>query len=140
MRRTLTIALTVVALALPAVQQAAAATRTGSKGVKTRTITKKVNGGSYPADRWGDVQVNVTVKKTTRSGSAKVIVKYTDLGGSYSYHTSRSQYIMSQALPLLRQEFLKAQSLKIQNISGATYTSRAFYQSLQSALLKAKKA
>ena len=66
-------------------------------------------------------------------------LKYTDLGGQYSYHTSRSQYIMSQALPLLRQEFLSAQSAKIQMISGATFTSQAFEQSLQSALLKAKK-
>jgi hypothetical protein len=30
--------------------------------------------------------------------------KYTDLGGRYSYHTSRSQFIMSQSLPQLRQE------------------------------------
>ena len=65
-------------------------------------------------------------------------VRYTDLGGSYSYHTSRSQFIMSQALPLLRQEFLTAQSANIQMVSGATYTSEAFLQSLQSALLKAK--
>ena len=32
--------------------------------------------------------------------------KYLDLGGNFTYHTSRSQFIMSQALPQLRQEFL----------------------------------
>jgi hypothetical protein len=81
------------------------------------------------------VTVNVT-QQTTTSGT-KVTRKFSDLGGGFTYHTSRSQYIMSQALPLLRQEFLAAQSAKIQIVSGATYTSQAFAQSLQSALLKA---
>ena len=44
---------------------------------------------------------------------------------------------MSQSLPLLRQEFLQAQSANVQTVSGATYTSQAFEQSLQSALAKA---
>ena len=88
-----------------------------------------------PANQWGTVTVNVT-QQTTAAGT-KVTRKFSDLGGGYTYHTSRSQFIMSQALPLLRQEFLVAQSAKIQNVSGATYTSQAFTQSLQSALLKA---
>ena len=79
--------------------------------------------------------VNVT-QQTTTAGK-KVTRKFSDLGGGYTYHTSRSQFIMSQALPILRQEFLAAQSAKIQMVSGATYTSQAFIQSLQSALLKA---
>ena len=45
---------------------------------------------------------------------------------------------MSQALPLLRQEFLKAQSANVEMISGATDTSQAFAESLQSALAKLK--
>ena len=75
--------------------------------------------------------------RVTKTGTKKV-VKYTNLGGNYSYHTDRSQYIMSQALPLLRQEFLQAQSANVQLISGATDTSQAFQQSLQSALAKLK--
>ena len=43
---------------------------------------------------------------------------------------------MSQSLPYLRQEFLTAQSANVQSVSGATDTSQAFEQSLQSALLK----
>ena len=93
------------------------------------------NRRSLRQNQWGSVQVNITLK-TTIAGK-KVTRRFTDLGGTYSYHTSRSQYIMSQALPILRQEFLAAQSAKIQNVSGATYTSQAFAQSLQSALLKA---
>ena len=70
--------------------------------------------------------MKVTVRLTTKPGAKKTTVKYVDLGGSYSYHTDRSQYIMSQALPLLRQEFLAAQSANVEMISGATDTSQAF--------------
>jgi uncharacterized protein with FMN-binding domain len=41
------------------------------------------------------------------------------------------------AKPILRQEVLKAQSSKIDVVSGATYTSDAYAQSLQAALNKA---
>jgi uncharacterized protein with FMN-binding domain len=129
--------MSLLALALPVAQQAAAATRTGTRAAGKKTVTQKFTGQTIQAGQWGGVQINITEKKTT-SGSAKATITYTDLGGQYTYHTSRSQYIMSQALPLLRQEFLKAQSANVQNISGATYTSQAFEQSLQSALLKAK--
>ncbi|MBV8257473.1 MAG: FMN-binding protein, partial [Actinobacteria bacterium] len=56
-------------------------------------------------------------------------------------HTDRSIFINQQALPLLESETLAANySLNgIQMISGATYTSQGFLQSLQSALLKAQK-
>jgi uncharacterized protein with FMN-binding domain len=90
---------------------------------------------------WGAVQVTITLRTTTITTGTKkkVIRKYTDLGGRYSYHTARSQFIDSQSLPYLRQEFLQAQSADVQMVSGATYTSEAFLQSLQSALLHAKK-
>jgi uncharacterized protein with FMN-binding domain len=50
----------------------------------------------------------------------------------------RSQYINSQAVPILTSEALKAQSLNFDVVSGATYTSDAFAQSFQAALDKAK--
>jgi uncharacterized protein with FMN-binding domain len=44
-------------------------------------------------------------------------------------------------LPIaLKQEVLKAQSSKIDEVSGATETSDAYIQSLQSAIKKARKA
>jgi len=55
-------------------------------------------------------------------------------------HTDRSVYINSNALPILKSEALKAQSANINMVSGATDSSDAFAQSLQSAILKAKKA
>jgi uncharacterized protein with FMN-binding domain len=107
--------------------------------------TRKFTGVSVHAkerDRdWGTVQVTITVRTTTTrsGGKKKVRRRYTDLRGSYTYETARSNFLMSSAIPILRQEFLRAQTANIQLVSGATYTSQAFKQSLQSALLKAKK-
>ncbi len=47
-----------------------------------------------------------------------------------------SQQISEQAIALLRTEVLSAQGLNINAISGATYTSEAYAQSLQAALDK----
>ncbi len=46
----------------------------------------------------------------------------------------------TQALPILKSEPLRAQSARINLVSAATDTSDAFAQSLQSAILKAKRA
>lgn len=136
MRKAITVLLSAAALAIPAVSGAAAVTHASVKATpKKKVVTKKVTGVPGQANRWGTVTVNITVKTTTVNGK-KVTRRYIDLGGNYTYHTSRSQYIMSQALPLLRQEFLSAQSANVQMISGASYTSQAFEQSLQSALAK----
>lgn len=48
------------------------------------------------------------------------------------------QEIDQQVVPILIQETLTAQSANIQAVSGATYTSNGYIQSLQSALDKAK--
>jgi len=123
------------ALALPAVSAVGAAASASTALRASSTKSLKLSGSTVPAQQWGTVTVNVTMQTTSNGKS--VTRKFTDLGGGYTYHTSRSQFIMSQSLPILRQEFLKAQSSKIQMVSGATLTSRAFIQSLQSALLKA---
>ena len=47
-----------------------------------------------------------------------------------------SQQISAQAGPMLRTQVLQAQSDNINGVSGASYTSYGFYQSLQSALSK----
>lgn len=49
-----------------------------------------------------------------------------------------SQRINSRAVPALQTEAIQAQSANVDMISGATLTSRAFIQSLQSALEAAK--
>ena len=49
----------------------------------------------------------------------------------------RSQMINSYAVPILEQEAVAAQGININVVSGATFTSDAFAQSLQSALSRA---
>ena len=136
MRRIARIVPLVAALALPLANVAAAATATVKK-----SVWKRVAGPQEQANRWGFVQVSVVVKKTT--AGSKTTRKITGISVPvYPDHTGRSQFISENALPILISEGLKAQMhpANIQMLSGATYTSNAFEQSLQAAVLKAKKA
>jgi uncharacterized protein with FMN-binding domain len=75
----------------------------------------------------------LSVKVTVSGGKiVKVGIASLDDGGN-----PRSQYIDQQSIPILEQEVMKAQSAHIQGVSGASYTSAGFDQSLQSALHKA---
>ena len=75
---------------------------------------------------WGVLSVSVTVSgtKVTKVGIASL-----DDGGN-----PRSQSIDQNSIPLLEQQALAAQSANIQGVSGASYTSAGFKQSLQAAL------
>lgn len=110
---------------------------------KVVTLTKSVSGPQYDADRWGALQVTVVVKKTTTTVGTKKTVKRKITAVRvpvYPNHTDRSVFINQQALPMLEQEALAAQFTgSIQMISGASDSSDAFTQSLQAALLSAKK-
>ena len=84
--------------------------------------------GSTVYTRFGPVQVEVIV------ASGKVAdVKALQLPSDRQRSAQISQY----ASPALRQEAIAAQSAQIDNVSGATYTSAGYAQSLQSALAKA---
>jgi uncharacterized protein with FMN-binding domain len=75
--------------------------------------------------RWGPVQVRVTV-----AGG-----RITDVTAvTYPQDNPRDQQINSSALPELRSEALRAQGADIDTVSGATYTSDGYRESLQSAL------
>jgi uncharacterized protein with FMN-binding domain len=52
------------------------------------------------------------------------------------FDRTRSAYISQVAGPMLRSEVLQAQSAQIDIISGATYTSESYAQSVESALQK----
>ncbi|MGW1499216.1 FMN-binding protein [Streptomyces mirabilis] len=96
----------------------------GSSGSTKSTGTKTVTGDTIQT-RWGPVQVRVTLKNG----------KITDVTAvSYPSGNPRDQEINSYALPQLRREALAAQSAQIDSVSGATYTSDGYQQSLQSAL------
>ena len=139
MRKIITTVLTVATLALPIVD-ASAATKAATKKI---VVTKKFAGSVASVDRWGNLQVTIVVRKTTATvnGKKKVTRKLTGLSvPTYPNHTDRSVYINQNALPILKSEALQRQSASINLVSGATDTSYAFAQSLQAAILKAKRA
>jgi len=53
-------------------------------------------------------------------------------------HQRTSRAINKQALPLLQQEVIQAQSIRVNLISGATLTSQAYLRSLRDAIKQAK--
>jgi len=132
-----------VAFAAPATGAWAAAAQKATPRKRVATVTKTVVGPQVQADRWGYLQVALVVKKTTTTTGAKKKVTRKIIGVSvpvYPNHTDRSVYINQQAIPLLRQEVLQAQlNPNIDLISGASASSDAFIQSLQAAILQAKK-
>lgn len=56
---------------------------------------------------------------------------------SYPSDRQHSAQLSSYALPILRQEAIAAQNASVDTISGASYTSAAFIESLSSALSQA---
>ena len=100
-----------------------ATTTTTSPPAAARSAT-----GSSVNYNYGILSVKVSV-----SGSKITNVSIASIndGGN-----PRSQYIDQQSIPLLEQQALSAQSANIQGVSGASYTTAGFAQSLQSALTK----
>lgn len=90
----------------------------------------KYTGAVTQQGRWGPIRVTITVKNK----------KITNAAAAVSPDNPRSTFIESNALPLLKQEVLQAQSSNIQLVSGASDTSGAYISSLQSAVKKAIKA
>jgi len=107
----------------PATAGAPPSTTTSAVPSTTRTAT-----GAQVNYNFGVLSVTVTAsgKKITNIGIASL-----DDGGN-----GRSQAIDQQSIPMLEQQAMQAQSANIQGVSGASYTSAGFAQSLQSALSK----
>jgi uncharacterized protein with FMN-binding domain len=94
----------------------------GATGSGSGTAT-----GNAVDTQYGAAQVRVTVK-----GGKVVKIDALQLQGN----DQRSVQISSSAEPILQQEALTAQSANVDVVSGATYTSASYEQSLQSALDK----
>jgi len=92
------------------------------------TGTRTVTGPDVP-NQYGDVQVRITLQGT-RITDVQAIQLPED--------RQRSAEISSAAGPLLRTEVLQAQSANIDGVSGATYTSQSYAQSVQAALDQAR--
>ena len=123
--------------AMSTTQPSVTATSSGTSGGTTSTTTTTTAtvasaDGTYTGDevntRFGSVQVEITVS----SGQITDVtaLQLTDADG-------RSRQISNRAAPILQSEVIAAQSSNVNNVSGATYTSDAYLQSLQSAIDKA---
>ena len=87
------------------------------------TATTQVAGDAV-ATRFGTVQVQVTI-----DGGTLVDVSALQLPSG-----GRDSQVSAYAEPILRSEALQAGSASIDTVTGATYTSMGYIQSLQSAL------
>lgn len=81
--------------------------------------------GGAADTRYGPVQVQITVAGGKITDAQAV---------QYPQESGRDVRINSAAVPELNQEALQAQSAQIDTVSGATYTSEGYQQSLQSAI------
>lgn len=84
--------------------------------------------GSVEDAYYGNVQVSATI-----SGGKIADVAFLQYPDTHD----TSVMINQQAMPYLKQEALQTQNADVQIISGATFTSQAFIQSLASALKQA---
>jgi FMN-binding domain len=101
---------------------AAPSARPGGATGRARTVA-----GSVVQYGYGQLSVTVTVR-----GNQIVAVSVPVLHTIDQY----SQQLAEQVIPMLRSEVLAAHSAQIHGVSGATYTSEAYAQSIQSALDK----
>jgi len=117
-------------------------TPTKKKTVTTPTVPQQTAAPSVPQSTgasgtftgnaaqtaYGPVQVQVTVSNGKITHVSVPV---------YPNNSGQDRYINSQAIPLLIQEVMQAQSANIQGVGGASYTSQGFYDSLITALKKA---
>ena len=115
------------ATSAPTATQSAAPAATQSSDP---TTSGKAQSGSFTGDpstmRYGTVQVKITIS----GGKIIDAVAVQAPGG-------RDQRYTDMAVPVMRQKVLTAQSSNVTAVSGASYTSYAYWISLQSALSKA---
>lgn len=96
---------------------------TASAQYKDGTYTGSVDNAFY-----GNIQVSATIQSDKIT--AVNFLQYPD-------ENPNSIYVNTSAIPYLKQEAIKAQSSNVSVITGATFTSQAFMQSLSSALSQA---
>jgi uncharacterized protein with FMN-binding domain len=105
---------------------------TNGPGSTSVPATKKPTGGTIDGPvvqtRYGDVQVEVKLNGNRLTDVVPLALPI---------DRARSALISQYAEPILRSEALQAQSAQIDLVSGATYTSEGYAQSLQAALDRA---
>ena len=119
----------VVAQPKPARSGAAAAPAAGAKRKTAAQPTGPVRHVTGVVEQYGYGELSVTV---TVRGNKITDVTVPVLRTAEPY----SQQLATQVLPMLKSEVLAAHSARINAVSGATYTSQAYADSIQSALDK----
>ncbi len=129
---------TLIAIDTPAPAPSATPTKSGAPSAKPTTAAptvapaKPVGGvtgsftGSVANTRYGPVQVKITVE------NGKIV----DAQAVQAPSGSNERYTQ-KAVPVLRQQTIAIQSANVQGVSGASFTSYGWYQSLASAISKA---
>ena len=95
----------------------------GRRPGRQAAVTGPVVGYGY-----GELAARVAIRHDRITGVSVPVLKTAE---------QFSQELADRYIPVLRQEVLAAQSAHIQAVSGATYTSEAYAQSVQAALDKA---
>ena len=105
----------------------------GSTAAPTTTTTAAPTASRSATGEATNYNFGILSVKVTVSGTkiTNISIASIDDGGN-----PRSAYIDQASIPLLEQQALAAQSASIQGVSGASYTTAGFEQSLQSALTK----
>lgn len=111
--------------ATPNASASAPASPSAAAPAATSGLTDGTFTGSATNTRYGPVQVQITV-----TGGKIVDVQAVE----YPTDNSRDRQINERAIPQLVSETLDAQSADIHFVSGATYTSQGYLDSLQSAI------
>jgi uncharacterized protein with FMN-binding domain len=106
--------------------------RTSTMGIPRPAPTVAATGPAYTGKlvttKYGPIQVRITVTAGTITDVTAVVRPTGD---------PRTEKINADALPRLRAHALSAQSADIDTVSGATYTSAGYRESLQAAITKA---
>jgi uncharacterized protein with FMN-binding domain len=96
-----------------------------SSSPSSSSSAAKTYDGDAVGTQYGDVQVQITVAGGKITAAQVLQVPWND---------HRDQEINSYAVPVLNSEVVQAQSANIDMVSGATFTSDGYIQSLQSAI------
>jgi uncharacterized protein with FMN-binding domain len=117
--------------AAPPAPESAAAPREVRR-VSSKRPTKE--GPVRSATETATTPFSIIQLRVTLTGGELTRVETLELSGD----NARTEALNNRAEPILREEALKAGSAKIDVVTGATYTSRSYKQSLQRAIDRAR--
>jgi len=123
---------TLIAIDTPAPTPSATPSKSGAASTAPTAAPAKPVGisgsftGSVANTRYGPVQVKIVVK------NGKIV----DAQAVQAPSGSNDRYTQ-KAVPVLRQQTIAAQSANVQGVSGASFTSYGWYESLVSAIAQA---